>query len=85
MGGYSIIAWLIIGGVAGWLAGLVMQGGGYGLIGDIVIGIIGSVVAGWLFGSFGIAAGSGIIGSIIAAAIGAIVLIFVLRLIRSAV
>lgn len=85
MAGYGIIAWLIIGGVAGWLAGLVMQGSGYGLIGDIIIGIIGSVVAGWLFGTLGIAAGSGIIGSIIAAAIGAIVLIFVLRLIRSAV
>jgi uncharacterized membrane protein YeaQ/YmgE (transglycosylase-associated protein family) len=85
MAGYGIIAWLIIGGVAGWLAGLVMQGGGYGVIGDIIIGIIGSVVAGWLFGTLGIAPGAGVIGSIIAAAIGAIVLIFVLRLIRSAV
>ena len=85
MAGYGIIAWLIIGGVAGWLAGLVMQGGGYGLIGDIIIGIIGSVVAGWLFGSLGVAPGAGLIGSIIAAAIGAIVLIFVLRLIRRAV
>ena len=85
MEGYSIIAWLVIGGVAGWLAGLVMKGGGYGVIGDIVIGIIGSVVAGWLFGAIGIAPGAGIIGSIIASAIGAIVLIFVLRLIRSAV
>jgi uncharacterized membrane protein YeaQ/YmgE (transglycosylase-associated protein family) len=85
MEGYSIIAWLVIGGVAGWLAGLVMKGGGYGVIGDIIIGIIGSVVAGWLFGAIGIAPGAGIIGSIIASAIGAIVLIFVLRLIRSAV
>ncbi len=85
MEGYSIIAWLIIGGVAGWLAGLVMKGGGYGVVGDIVIGIIGSVVAGWLFGAIGVAPGAGIIGSIIASAIGAIVLIFVLRLIRRAV
>lgn len=81
----GIIIWLIIGGVAGWLAGLVMKGGGYGILGDIVVGIIGSVIFGWLFGASGFAVGSGIIGSIISAAIGAIILIFILRLVTRAV
>lgn len=85
MAGHGIIAWLIIGAVAGWLAGLIVRGGGYGIIGDIVVGIIGAVVFGWLFGASGIAVGSGMIGSIIAAVIGAVILIFVLRLISRVV
>ncbi len=79
---YSLLIWLVIGGVAGWLAGLIMNGGGYGLIGDIVIGIIGSVIAGWLFGTYFLPMGGGVAGAIIASTIGAVVLIFVLRLIR---
>lgn len=85
MAGHEIIAWLIIGAVAGWLAGLIVRGGGYGIIGDIVVGIIGAVVAGWLFGATGIAMGSGMIGSIIAAVIGAVILIFILRLVSRVV
>jgi uncharacterized membrane protein YeaQ/YmgE (transglycosylase-associated protein family) len=77
----GIIIWLIIGGVAGWLAGLIVRGGGYGVIGDIVVGVIGSVLFGWLFGASGFSVGSGIIGSIIAATIGAIILILALRLV----
>jgi uncharacterized membrane protein YeaQ/YmgE (transglycosylase-associated protein family) len=79
----DLIIFLVIGAVAGWLAGLIMKGGGYGLIGDIVVGVIGSVIGGWLFGVFGIAAG-GLIGSIIAAVVGAIILIAILRLIKRA-
>lgn len=79
---YSVLIWLVIGGVAGWLAGLIMNGGGYGLIGDIIIGIIGSVVAGWLFGTYFLPMGGGVAGAIIASTIGAVVLIFVVRLIR---
>ena len=58
----SLLIFLAIGAVAGWLAGQVLKGGGYGLLGNIVIGVIGSVVGGYLFGLFSIAAG-GLIGS----------------------
>ena len=81
----GIIIWLIIGGVAGWLAGLIVRGGGFGILGDIVVGILGSVIFGWLFGASGYAVGSGVIGSILSAAVGAIILIFVLRLVTRAV
>jgi uncharacterized membrane protein YeaQ/YmgE (transglycosylase-associated protein family) len=79
----DLIIFLLIGAVAGWLAGLIMKGGGYGLVGDIVVGVIGSLIGGWLFGLLGIAVG-GLIGSIIAAVVGAIILIYIVRLIRRA-
>ena len=77
-----IVIWLIIGAVAGWLAGQVMSGGGFGLVGDIVVGIIGAFVAGWLFPQLGISLGGGLVGSIIAAAVGACLLLFVARMVR---
>ena len=80
----TILIWLLVGAVAGWLAGQVMRGGGFGLVGDIIIGIIGAFVAGALFPSFGARLGGGIAGSIIAAAAGACVLLFILRLARRA-
>ena len=79
----DLIIFLVIGGVAGWLAGLIVKGGGFGLIGDIVVGVIGSLIGGWLFGLLGIAAG-GLIGSIIAAVVGAISLIVIVRLVKRA-
>jgi uncharacterized membrane protein YeaQ/YmgE (transglycosylase-associated protein family) len=79
----GLIIFLLIGAVAGWLAGVIMKGGGYGLVGDIIVGVIGSLIGGWLFGLLGIAAG-GLIGSIIAAVVGAIILIAILRLIKRA-
>ena len=85
MAAHGIIIWLIIGGVAGWLAGLIVRGGGYGIIGDIVVGILGSLIFGWLFGALGLGLGSGIVGSIIAAAIGAVILILALRLVTRVV
>jgi uncharacterized membrane protein YeaQ/YmgE (transglycosylase-associated protein family) len=78
----GLIIFLLIGAVAGWLAGLIMKGG-LGLVGDIVVGIIGSLIGGWLFGLFDIAVG-GLIGSIIAAVVGAIILIAIVRLIKRA-
>jgi uncharacterized membrane protein YeaQ/YmgE (transglycosylase-associated protein family) len=84
MGAHSIIAWLIIGVVAGWLAGLLVKGGGFGLIGDIVVGVIGAFIGGWLAGVLHISIGSGLISSIITATIGAVLLIFILRLVRRA-
>jgi uncharacterized membrane protein YeaQ/YmgE (transglycosylase-associated protein family) len=79
----GLIMFLVIGAVAGWFAGKIMSGGGFGLVGDIVVGVIGSVIGGWLFGVLGIGVG-GLIGSLIAAVIGAIILIALLRLIRRA-
>ena len=80
----SIIVWLIVGGVAGWLAGMVVKGGGYGLIGDIIVGIVGALIAGWLLPRLGIVIGSGIIAAIINAFIGAVILLIILRLVTLA-
>jgi uncharacterized membrane protein YeaQ/YmgE (transglycosylase-associated protein family) len=84
MGIEAIIIWLIVGGVAGWLAGLVLKGGGYGLIGNIVLGIVGAIVAGWLLPALGILIGGGILGAIINAFIGAVIIMLVIGLIRRA-
>ena len=77
----SLFAWIIVGLVAGWLAGQIMKGSGYGLLGDLILGLVGAVVGGWLFGLVTPAAEpSGLLGSIVIATIGAIVLIVVARL-----
>lgn len=76
----SIIWWLIVGLIAGFLASVVMRGGGYGIVGDILAGIVGAFIGGWLFGLLGISAGGGILGSIIVAFVGACILIAILRL-----
>jgi len=81
---HGLIIWLIIGAVAGWLAGTLVSGGGFGLLWDIIIGIIGAFIGGWLAGVLGIAVGGGLIASIITATVGAIVLLVILRLIRRA-
>ena len=80
----SLIIWLIIGAIAGWLAGMVVKGGGYGLIGDIVVGIVGAVIAGWLLPRLGIYIGTGFIAAIIDAFIGAVILLIILRLVKRA-
>ena len=80
----SIIYFIIVGLVAGWLAGVIMKGGGFGVIGDIIVGIVGAVLGGWLFGTMGASLGGGLIGSIVVATIGAVILIFLLRLIKRA-
>lgn len=79
----GIIAWIIVGLVAGWLAGQIMKGSGYGLVGDLVLGLVGAVLGGWLVGLVAPAAEpSGLLGSIVVATIGAVVLIFVARAFR---
>lgn len=80
----GIIWFLIVGLIAGWLAGVLVKGGGFGLIGDMVVGVIGAFVGGFLFSNLGVSAGGGLIGSIIVATIGAVVLLFVIRLIKKA-
>ncbi|MBU3070140.1 GlsB/YeaQ/YmgE family stress response membrane protein [Aestuariicella sp. G3-2] len=77
----ALIIMLAIGAVAGWLAGNLMAGGGFGLLGNIVVGIVGAVIGGFLFSFLGISAG-GLIGSIITATVGAAVLLFVVGLIK---
>jgi uncharacterized membrane protein YeaQ/YmgE (transglycosylase-associated protein family) len=72
---------ILIGVAAGWLAGQILKGGGYGLVGDLIVGVIGALLGGWLFGLAGIAA-VGLIGQLVVATIGAIVLILLLRLIK---
>jgi len=76
----TVIWWLIVGLIAGFLASLVMRGGGYGIVGDIIVGIVGAFIGGWLFSLIGIGSG-GFIGSIIIAFIGACILIALLRLV----
>jgi uncharacterized membrane protein YeaQ/YmgE (transglycosylase-associated protein family) len=80
----TLLIWLVIGAVAGWLAGLIMKGGGFGLIGNIIVGILGSVIGGWLFGALFAGGPTGIVGAIIGATIGAVILLFILRLVRRA-
>jgi uncharacterized membrane protein YeaQ/YmgE (transglycosylase-associated protein family) len=78
----EFIWFIIVGLIAGWLAGVIMKGGGYGVVGDIIVGIVGALIGGWLFSTMGVSAGGGLLGSIIVALIGAIILIFLLRLIK---
>jgi uncharacterized membrane protein YeaQ/YmgE (transglycosylase-associated protein family) len=80
----NFIWWIIVGLIAGWAAGKIMKGGGYGVVMDIVLGIIGAIVGGWIFNALGIYPGGGIIGSIVVAIIGAVFLIWLTRLLKKA-
>jgi uncharacterized membrane protein YeaQ/YmgE (transglycosylase-associated protein family) len=75
---YSIIVGLI----AGWLAGQVMRGSGYGILIDIVLGLVGGIIGGWLFGALGVFPGGGVIGSILVSFVGAVILVAISRAIR---
>jgi uncharacterized membrane protein YeaQ/YmgE (transglycosylase-associated protein family) len=75
---------IIIGAVAGWLAGTLVKGGGFGLLGDIVVGILGGIVGGWLAGVLGIGGDGSLIGTLLIATGGAIVLILLVRMIKRA-
>jgi uncharacterized membrane protein YeaQ/YmgE (transglycosylase-associated protein family) len=79
----GLLWWCIVGLIAGFLAGKVMKGGGFGVLMDIVVGIVGAVIGGWVFGMLGISAG-GTIGSIIVAFIGACILLWLIRMIKRA-
>ena len=79
----GLLWWCIVGLVAGFLAGKVMKGGGFGVVMDIVVGIIGALIGGWVFGLLGVSAG-GMIGSIVVAFIGACILLWLVRLIKKA-
>ncbi len=78
----DFLYFIIVGGIAGWLAGQIMKGGSFGLITNIILGIIGGVVGGWLLGVAGVSIGGGLMGSIITSAIGAIAVIFIAGLFK---
>ena len=80
----GILAWIVVGLIAGWLAGQVMKGGGYGMIVDIILGLLGGVLGGWIFEKLGVSTGGGMIGSIIVAFIGAVILVGITRLLKRA-
>jgi uncharacterized membrane protein YeaQ/YmgE (transglycosylase-associated protein family) len=79
----SLLIFLAIGAVAGWLAGVILKGGGFGLLVNIVVGILGAIVGGFAFGLLGISAG-GILGQIITATVGAVLLLFIVGLLKKA-
>jgi len=80
----DFVWFILVGLVAGWLAGQFMKGGGFGVVGDIVVGIVGALIGGFLFSKMGVSTGGGLIGAIVVATIGAVVLIVLLRLIKRA-
>jgi len=80
----GILAWMVVGLIAGWLAGQVMKGGGYGVVVDIILGLVGGVLGGWIIEKLGVSTGGGMIGSIIVAFIGAVILVGITRLLKRA-
>jgi len=84
MSNEMLLIWLIVGAIAGWLAGTIVKGGGFGLLGDIIVGIIGAFVGGWLLTRLGVSIGTGIVSVIATATIGAVALLAVLRMVRFA-
>jgi uncharacterized membrane protein YeaQ/YmgE (transglycosylase-associated protein family) len=82
MSSESLLVILFVGLVAGWLAGQIVRGTGFGIVGDLIIGILGAFIGSWLLPRLGIHLGSGIFSAIINATIGAVLLLFVVRLLR---
>lgn len=78
----ALLWFCLVGLIAGWLAGMLVKGGGYGIIGDMIVGILGALIGGFVFRSLGASVGGGLLGSIVVATIGAMILIFLLRLIK---
>jgi uncharacterized membrane protein YeaQ/YmgE (transglycosylase-associated protein family) len=73
------VSWVVVGLLAGWLAGFVMKGGGYGLIRDMVLGLVGSVVGGWIFLALGVSAGGGLLPTVLVAFVGAVIVLVAQR------
>ncbi|MGB3812171.1 MAG: GlsB/YeaQ/YmgE family stress response membrane protein [Shinella sp.] len=84
MGIESVLVFLIVGAIAGWLAGLIVSGFGFGLVGNIVVGIVGAFIAGYLFPAIGISLGSGLVAAIIHSTIGAVILLVLIKVIKRA-
>jgi uncharacterized membrane protein YeaQ/YmgE (transglycosylase-associated protein family) len=82
MSSESLLVILFVGLVAGWLAGQIVQGTGYGLVGDVIIGILGAFIGNWLLPQLGVHLGTGLISAILNATIGALLLLLIVRLVR---
>lgn len=82
MAAEPLIIFLVIGAIAGWLAGVIVRSYGLGLVGNIVVGVIGSFIGGWLFTHFRVVHGGGLLGAVIGATVGAVILLFLIRLVR---
>lgn len=80
----TLLIWIVVGAIAGWLAGLIVKGYGFGLVGNIILGIVGAFLGGWLFAQLNIVIMPGLIGTIIAATVGAVVLLLLVRVLRRA-
>ena len=80
----GLIWWIAVGLIAGWLAGKVMKGRGFGVLMDIVIGMVGAIIGGWVFGLLGIYSNGGLIGSVLVAFVGAVILLWLVRKIKKA-
>ena len=80
----GLIVWIVVGLIAGWAAGKIMKGSGYGVLGDIVLGILGGIIGGWILGALGLYSGGGLIPSILTAIVGAVVLVALVRMIKKA-
>lgn len=80
----SLLWFLIIGCLAGFLAGKIIKGGGFGLVGNLVVGVVGAVVGGYLFGLLGVSTGNGLLGSLVTATLGAVVLLWLIGFIKKA-
>ncbi|CAK6694400.1 GlsB/YeaQ/YmgE family stress response membrane protein [Synechococcus sp. BA-124 BA4] len=80
----NVLWFLLVGVIAGWLAGVLVKRSGFGLIGDLVAGIIGALIGGLFFGGLGGAFGGGVLGSIVVATLGAVILLVILRLLKRA-
>ena len=80
----GFLAWIVVGLIAGWLAGQVMKGGGYGVLVDIILGLVGGILGGWIFGLLGIWPGGAVVGSIIVAFVGAVILVAITRVLKRA-
>jgi len=78
----SLLIILIVGLVAGWLAGVIVRGGGFGLVGNLVVGVVGALVGSWVLPQLGIRLGDGIVSSIVNATIGAVILLLLISLVR---
>lgn len=84
MDAQTLLIWIIVGAVAGWLAGQVVRGFGFGLVGNIIVGVLGAILAGWLFGAVGFSFFPGILNAILTAFIGAVILLLIVRVIKRA-
>jgi uncharacterized membrane protein YeaQ/YmgE (transglycosylase-associated protein family) len=78
----ALLILLLIGAIAGYLAGLIVKGYGFGVVGNIIVGIVGAIVGGWLLPKLGLFTGGGILGEIISATIGAVVLLILIGFVR---